>query len=69
MTYVASYHTTTGFYSVDTNYFSVDHASGILTAPASSTSGGNGVFSYGASSFPTNTFNACNYWVDVIVLT
>jgi hypothetical protein len=27
----------------------------------------NGVYAYGASAkFPTNTFNASNYWVDVI---
>jgi len=40
---------------------------GPLTAPASSSSGGNGVYAYGSSSaFPTNTFNASNYWVDVV---
>src|SRR5262249_44575017 len=29
-------------------------------------SGGNGVFAYGTSVFPTNSFNATNYWVDVV---
>ena len=33
-------------------------------------SGGNGVYAYGASStFPTNTYNATNYWVDVVFTT
>ena len=30
------------------------------------TVGGNGVYGYGASAFPTQTFNATNYWVDVV---
>jgi hypothetical protein len=33
-------------------------------------SGGNGVFQYGSSSvFPTNSYNATNYWVDVVFST
>ncbi len=64
--YIASYHTS-GFYSADDNYFTADHVSGVLTAPSSSGSGGNGVFIYSpGSSFPTDTFGASNYWVDVI---
>ena len=27
---------------------------------------GNGVYKYGASGFPNQTFNASNYWVDVV---
>ncbi|MGP2490070.1 DUF4082 domain-containing protein [Mesorhizobium sp. PUT5] len=65
--YVASYHTGTGYYSADPGYFATAHASGILLAPDSASAGGNGVYSYGAGGFPTNTFNECNYWVDVIV--
>ncbi|MDQ3932901.1 MAG: DUF4082 domain-containing protein, partial [Actinomycetota bacterium] len=34
-------------------------------APASNTSGGNGVYRYGTSGFPTSSYNASNYWVDV----
>jgi hypothetical protein len=65
-TYVASYHTN-GFYSADVNYFSSARTSGHLTALASATSGGNGVYAYGqAGTFPTNTFNSANYWIDVI---
>jgi hypothetical protein len=63
--YVASYHTE-GFYSADDNYFTADHVNGVLTAPSSTSSSGNGVFAYGAGSFPTSSFDATNYWVDVI---
>ena len=65
-TYVASYHSN-GFYSADGNFFATAYTNGPLTAPASASSGGNGVYAYGSSvSFPTNTFNATNYWVDVM---
>jgi hypothetical protein len=38
-----------------------------LTAPSSSVSGGNGLYAYGSSStFPVYTYNATNYWVDVV---
>jgi hypothetical protein len=66
-TYVASYHTTSGFYSADGNYFANALTNGPLTAPSSSASGGNGVYAYGSSSsFPLNTYNSGNYWVDVL---
>ncbi len=61
--------THTGDYSVDGNYFAAAHTNinGALTAPSSASSGGNGVYAYGSSSvFPSNSFNACNYWVDVV---
>ena len=35
-------------------------------APIGAIAGGNGVYSYGPSSLPTQTFNATNYWVDVV---
>ena len=58
-TYIASYHTN-GDYSADRNFFASALTNGPLTAPASSTSGGNGVYAYGSSSlFPTNTYQ-CN---------
>ena len=66
-TYVASYHSNVGAYSVDAGYFTnlgVD--SPPLHAAPSGTSGGNGLFSYGASVFPTRNFKASNYWVDVV---
>jgi hypothetical protein len=56
-----------GFYSVDANYFTSAHTNGSLTAPATGSSGGNGVYAYGsASSFPTNAYLGSNYWVDVV---
>ena len=65
--YVVSYHTQVGHYSFDGAYFAADRENGPLVAPASATVGGNGVFAYGAASvFPANSFNATNYWVDVV---
>jgi hypothetical protein len=66
-TYIASYQTNTGEYSYDANYFASSFTNGPLTAPSSSSSGGNGVYSYGSANlFPSNTYNANNYWVDVV---
>lgn len=67
-TYIASYHANTGHYSGDVNYFS---ATGFdnppLHALANGASGGNGVYAYGANSlFPNQTWDSCNYWVDVV---
>jgi hypothetical protein len=69
-TYIASYHTNVGHYSKTPDYFTtlgVD--SGPLHALANGASGGNGVYVYGASAFPTNTFQSSNYWVDVVLST
>ena len=64
--YVVSYHTNTGQYAVDNRYFAT---SGVdnppLHAPATGV-GTNGVYRYGASAFPNQTFEASNYWVDVV---
>jgi hypothetical protein len=65
--YVASYHTTVGNYAFDPRYFArtgVDNPP--LHALGSAVSGGNGVFVYGASAFPTNSYQSSNYWVDVV---
>ncbi|WP_034858003.1 DUF4082 domain-containing protein, partial [Sinorhizobium sojae] len=68
-TYVASYHTTGAYVATD-NFFTSPVTSGPITAPASSASGGNGVYAYGGTAstglFPTNTFAAANYWADVV---
>jgi hypothetical protein len=67
-TYVASYHTNVSHFSVDLNAFAtagVDNPP--LHALATGPSGGDGVYLYhGTSAFPTNTYNAANYWVDVV---
>ena len=39
---------------------------GPLTALADGAAGGNGVYRYGAGGFPDQTYNASNYWVDVV---
>ena len=68
-TYVASYHTT-GAYVATNNFFTTAFTSGVLTAPSTTTAGGNGVYAYGGTVttgiFPTNTFGAANYWADVV---
>ena len=65
-TYVASYHTDQGDYAVDENYFAATYENPPLRALADGELGGNGVYRYGASAFPTNAFQAENYWVDVV---
>jgi len=66
-TYVASYHTNTGNYALNDAYFL---AGGVDSAPlhalANGVDGPNAVYVYGASAFPTSTFNGNNYWVDVV---
>ena len=61
-TYVASYYTAAGHYSVDHGYFNQTYNSGVLHAQG----GNNGVYVYGAHAFPTNTYSNSNYWVDVL---
>ena len=60
-TYTASYHTTTGHYSVDRSYFNSGLTSGLLKVPVS-----GGVYRYGASAFPSLTYQGSNYWVDPV---
>ncbi len=65
--YVASYHTTVGYYYDDQNYFTSQYDNAPLHALQDGVSGFNGVYAYGASSsFPNQGFNASNYWVDVL---
>ncbi|MEU8384469.1 DUF4082 domain-containing protein [Streptosporangium sp. NPDC048865] len=66
-TYVASYHTTSGYYSITRPYFTQQYSNGLIVAPATGVVGGNGVYKYtAASAFPTSTYQATNYWVDVV---
>jgi Domain of unknown function (DUF4082)/Bacterial Ig-like domain/Bacterial Ig domain len=65
-TYVASYHTNTGGYSYTGAYFGSAYDAAPLHASASIAGTGNGVYLYGPSAFPTQTYNASNYWVDVV---
>ncbi|RKH54057.1 DUF4082 domain-containing protein [Corallococcus sp. AB049A] len=59
--YVVSYHAPAGHYAVTSNGF----ASALDVPPLHAEAGSNGLYRYGTSGFPTNSFNASNYWVDV----
>lgn len=67
-TYVASYHTTSGYYAGDNSFFT---PAGAGTTPVRALRDGedgpNGVYKYsGTSTFPTDTWRSSNYWVDVV---
>jgi WD40 repeat protein len=70
--YIASYYAPNGNYAASSNpEFGI---SGVDAPPIhllrSGVSGGNGVYVYGAGGgFPTSTYNATNYWVDVVFST
>jgi hypothetical protein len=69
-TYIASYHAPNGHYSADLHFF---QSAGVDEPPvhllANGVDGSNGVFSVGAaSSFPNLTYEAANYWVDVVFI-
>ncbi len=68
-TYVASYFAPNGGYSVNSAYFAnTGLTNGPLTAPQSSAvADGNGVYAYASSpAFPNGSYDATNYWVDVV---
>jgi hypothetical protein len=59
---VASYHTSTGHYAATPSGLASAVTNGPLTALAS-----GGVYAYGSAAvFPSATFNATNYSVDVV---
>jgi subtilisin family serine protease len=66
-TYIASYHTNTGF-AVDVGYFVTHGADNTpLHALQSGVDGANGVFVYGpGGQFPSAGSSGQNYWVDII---
>ena len=67
ITYIASYYSPNGGYSYTANYFNSGYTSGPITFLSSASSGGNGVYIWGSSpAFPTQTYQAYNYWVDVL---
>jgi uncharacterized repeat protein (TIGR02543 family) len=68
-TYIASYHAPAG-YAATTNFFATGLDNPPLYALANGVDGSNGVYKYGPSgSFPTDTFQTSNYWVDVVFAT
>jgi hypothetical protein len=66
--YVASYFTSVSHFSADQGFFATTGVSNPpLQALANGVSGSNGVYAYGStSSFPSNSYNSTNYWVDVV---
>jgi hypothetical protein len=69
-TYVASYRAPNGHYSVTAPAFAT---AGVDNAPLhtlSNAASPNGLYAYsGSSIFPTNSWNASNYFVDVLFAT
>lgn len=67
-TYIAAYYTTNGSYADDTGTnggLTNKVTNGPLTAPASASVGGNGVYTY-STGFPNQTWMDSNYYVDVV---
>lgn len=70
VTYIISYHAPNGHYSETRNYFDKARTNGPLTAPHNTKTNRNAVYVFSSSTtFPTNGFQASNFWVDVIVET
>jgi hypothetical protein len=68
VTYIVSYLAPQGGYSADRDYFATSGAgTGPLRALATGVDGPNGIYIYAAAStFPTNSYQNSNYWVDAI---
>jgi hypothetical protein len=67
ITYVASYHSSSGDYAATNPFFTQPVINSSLRALANGEDGPNGLFSYSATPvFPTNGFQSTNYWVDVV---
>lgn len=69
-TYIASYFAPKGHYSADSKFFL---NSGLDNPPIhllqNGVDGPNGVYSYGSvSTFPSSSFQATNYWVDIVYM-
>jgi Domain of unknown function (DUF4082)/Bacterial Ig domain/Carboxypeptidase regulatory-like domain len=67
VTYVASYFAPSGHYSADTNYFATNPTNTFPLQALANTSSTNGVYLYSsAGGFPTQSYLATNYWVDIL---
>ncbi len=67
--YVVSFHTDSGNYYADDGYFFQSVNNYPLHAPQDGATASNGVYQYGSSAFPHNTFGSDNYWADVLFAT
>jgi len=66
-TYVVSYHAPAGYYSANSGYFSTSGVTSTYFTALSNNVEHNGLYFYSDSaSFPTQSFNATNYWVDIL---
>ena len=67
--YIASYHTTTGHYAADYNYFATaGHDNAPLHALQDVIGAPDGAYTYGTTSaFPNSGYQGTNYWVDVVL--
>jgi hypothetical protein len=66
-TYIAGYNAPNGRYSDTPQAFTTAVNNPPLHGVANSALSGDGVYMYGGGlNFPTNTYNATNYWVDVL---
>jgi hypothetical protein len=65
--YVVSYWSPTGQYVADSGYFSAASVQNEpLTAPQNAAGAPNGVYRSGSAGFPSDSWQATNYWVDVV---
>ncbi len=66
--HVVSYHAPNGHYAFNAAYFAnAATVNGPVELLRDGVSGGNGVYQYSATpTYPAQTFNAANYWVDVV---
>jgi uncharacterized protein (TIGR03437 family) len=66
-TYIVSYWAPAGHYPDDSSYFTASGVdNGPLHAMKDGEVGNNDVYTYTKSSFPSSTWNASNYWVDLL---
>ncbi|MGH9406226.1 MAG: DUF4082 domain-containing protein [Terriglobia bacterium] len=64
--YVASYSESSGYYPVSRGYFTTGTNNPPLHALADGASARNGVYSYSPGTFPNQSDQSTNYWVDVV---
>ncbi len=70
VTYIVSYYSSDGYYSVSENFFANTVTNGPLTAPADANGANNGLYIYSsAPGFPNLTYNKQNYFVDAVLST
>jgi hypothetical protein len=64
--YVASFYSQSRHFSSDPGYFVQSHDQPPLHALADGVAGPNGLWHDSADAFPTDSYNAPNFWVDVV---